>query len=234
MIGDLARAVGQIWDLRFLGAVLGGVAVTVALLAALCWAVFTGIGTLLPETIFLPGFGDVSTKPGWLSWVGLAAAAMASVFLILPVAFLCVGLFLDPVVDAVEARHYPGCATKPRQSGLGALRDALVLVCLVSVINVFALAAYLLVMMTFPPLFWTISVWLWALNGWLLGREYFQLVAMRRMERGAARTLRGANWLQVWGLGILLAIPLSVPGVNLFVPVIGVAAYTHMWHRLTA
>jgi uncharacterized protein involved in cysteine biosynthesis len=73
----------------------------------------------------------------------------------------------------------------------------------------------------------------WAVNGWLLGREYFQLVAARRLGHRAATQLRKRHALQIWALGAVMAVPLSVPVVNLFVPVLGVAAYCHMYHRLS-
>ena len=66
----------------------------------------------------------------------------------------------------------------------------------------------------------------------LLGREYFQLVAMRRLGRKAATKLRRKNGGQIWIAGIMMAIPLSVPIINILVPLLGVATFTHMFHRL--
>jgi len=66
----------------------------------------------------------------------------------------------------------------------------------------------------------------------LLGREYFQMVAMRRLGRAGADALRKKHRLQIWLAGFLMAVPLSVPFVNLFIPVLGAATFTHMFHRL--
>ena len=71
----------------------------------------------------------------------------------------------------------------------------------------------------------------WALNGFLLGREYFQMVAMRHLGRQDAQEMRRRFSGRVWLAGIFMAAPLSVPILNLFVPLVGVATFTHLFHR---
>lgn len=88
-----------------------------------------------------------------------------------------------------------------------------------------AFGAYLLL----PPLAPLIFL---ALNGFLLGREYFQLIAARRLGRAGARALRRRHAATIWLAGALMALPLLVPVVNLLVPVIGAATFTHLYHRL--
>jgi CysZ protein len=92
-------------------------------------------------------------------------------------------------------------------------------------VNTAGLVLYLFAGPAIPLIFWD-------LNGWLLGREYFALVANRRMEPQAAKALRRANSGKVWLAGILMAAPLSIPLVNLVIPVLGVATFTHLFHRL--
>jgi uncharacterized protein involved in cysteine biosynthesis len=72
----------------------------------------------------------------------------------------------------------------------------------------------------------------WAVNGYLLGREYFALVSSRRIDKTAAKALRKQHWGKVWLAGICMAIPLSIPILNLIIPVLGVATYTHIFHGL--
>jgi CysZ protein len=72
----------------------------------------------------------------------------------------------------------------------------------------------------------------WLVNGWLLGQEYFMLVAQRRLGRVAARGLRRQNRLTLWAAGTLMAAPLSLPLINLVIPVLGVATFTHIFHRI--
>jgi uncharacterized protein involved in cysteine biosynthesis len=69
-------------------------------------------------------------------------------------------------------------------------------------------------------------------NGWLLGREYFLLAALRHLEPDAARALMRDNIGQVWLAGTLMAAPLSLPLISLFVPVLGAATFTHLFQRL--
>jgi len=38
--------------------------------------------------------------------------------------------------------------------------------------------------------------------------------------------------LQIWIAGTLMAAPLSIPLVNLLIPLLGAATFTHMFHRL--
>ena len=42
------------------------------------------------------------------------------------------------------------------------------------------------------------------------------------------------NMLTVWAAGILMALPLSIPLMNLVVPILGVATFTHIFHQLRA
>ncbi|MEM8978481.1 MAG: EI24 domain-containing protein, partial [Pseudomonadota bacterium] len=74
----------------------------------------------------------------------------------------------------------------------------------------------------------------WGLNGFLLGREYFHLVAVRRVGLAEARRLRKLHFASIWAAGTLMAVPLSVPLLNLVIPIFGVATFTHIFHRLTA
>lgn len=64
-------------------------------------------------------------------------------------------------------------------------------------------------------------------NGYLLGREYFDMVALRHMSWEAARKLREANKGYVWRAGALVAFLFTLPFVNLVAPVFGIAVMTH-------
>jgi uncharacterized protein involved in cysteine biosynthesis len=72
----------------------------------------------------------------------------------------------------------------------------------------------------------------WGLNGFLLGREYFTLAAIRRVGRTKAKQLRRRHVGRIWLAGALMAVPLSVPLVNLLIPILGAATFTHLFHAL--
>jgi CysZ protein len=224
MIGDFLRAVRQVFDGRFTGVLLRSLGLTLALLAGLSLGAVWLVG-LLPESFDLPWIGAVATPFTAVRGLALGAMAALSAFLMFPVAALFVNLYLDRIVDAVEARHYsslpPGRPMGLAEAVKGGLGFALV----VLGVNLVAMVFYL-ISGPFAPLMF------WAINGYLFGREYFELVAQRRLERAEMKRLRGKYSLRIWLAGSLMAVPLSIPVVNLIVPVLGVATYTHMFHRL--
>ena len=75
---------------------------TIALLAGATW----GVQLLLPDTVSLPWFGEISWLSSLLSGFVLVSMIGLSVILMVPVASLFTGLFLEQVADAVEAKHY--------------------------------------------------------------------------------------------------------------------------------
>lgn len=224
LIGDFLRAVGQVSDRRFVGVLARALLLTVALLAVVSGAAVWIVG-FLPETMELPLLGEVSTPVGALRALTLGAVALLSAFLMFPVAAAVVGLLLDEVADAVEARHYPDLA-EPRRAGLGEeIARGLWFALVVLAVNVLALALYLPAGPFAPLVFW-------AVNGYLLGREYFELAAARRLGTEGVAKLRRRHRFTVWTAGALMAVPLSVPLISLVVPLIGVATFTHLFHRL--
>ena len=221
IFNDFAKALGQIGDPKFRGVLLKGLALTVGLLAGSTWIV----QLLLPDVIVLPFVGEV----GFLSWAlsGFVLVAMIglSVILMIPVASMFIGFFLETIADAVEAKHYPNLPQVPHIPWRDVLIDSAKFLGLMIVVNALALIVYVLSTALAPVAFWIV-------NGILLGREYFQMVAMRRIGRQAANALRSKHRIQIWLAGFLMAVPLSVPFVNLLIPVLGVATFTHMFHRL--
>lgn len=226
ILGCFARAVGQLGDGRFLGVFALGVGLTLLLLFGLHVVVVMAVGWLVPEAITLPFVGEVTWIGGVLGAASILMMLGLSVFLMVPVASAFVGLFLDRIADAVEDRHYPQLPPARAIPLAEALIDSINFLGVVIAVNLLALIAYLMVGPFGPILFWFV-------NGWLLGREYFTLVAMRRMDRAAAKALRKRHSGTVLAAGVLMAAPLSIPVVNLAVPVLGVATFTHLFHRLT-
>ena len=69
-------------------------------------------------------------------------------------------------------------------------------------------------------------------NGYLLGREYFEMVAMRHLPPEAARSLRKANRVTVLLCGFVIAGLASVPILNLTTPLFATAFMVHMFKQL--
>ncbi len=222
---DFFRALGQLGDTRFRKVLWKGLGLTVGLLIAITWGMTTLVGFLVPDVMTLPWVGEISFVGGLA--MGLAALVMIvlSAVLMVPVAGAFTGLFLDEVADAVEARHYPHLAPNAEQPLTEAIRESLGFFGVIVGVNLVALILFFFVGPLAPILFWVV-------NGYLLGREYFVMAAMRRMERSEANALRSRNTIQIWVAGTFMAIPLSIPLVNLIVPILGAATFTHMFHRL--
>lgn len=219
------QALGQLGDRRFRRVVLLGVLLAIALLFAVYALFLQLIWWTSPDTINLPVIGPVSGMDTILGWTSVLFMIGLSVFLMVPVASAFTGLFLEDVADAVEDRHYPRL---PPATPLGlaeGLRQSVNFLGLVIAVNVGALVVYPLLGPAIPLAFW-------AVNGFLLGREYFSLVALRRLPPVEVRAMRRRNRWTLWAAGTLMAAPLSVPILNLVIPVLGVATFTHLYHRL--
>lgn len=226
ILQDFYRALTQLGDPRFRRVLGLGVALSLGLLVAI-YAVLVGIlHLLLPAgQIELPWIGSIGNLPTLATWASAFLMLGLSVFLMVPVASAFTGLFLEDVADAVEAKHYPNLPPPHSISLAQGLVETASFFGLVIVVNLGALLLYPFVGPLAPFLFWGV-------NGFLLGREYFTLAAMRRMDRAQAKKLWARSSLQIWIAGMLMAVPLSIPVINLLVPVLGAATFTHIFHRL--
>ena len=211
MISAFVKGFGVLSSARARGVVWRAIGVAVIVFAGLWVAV---------------GYGLVSTALVTIGWIDTTLDALGGIATFVLTWFLfpaiitgVMSLMLDGVVEAVEDRHYPdlGPATGMGLGGnvLAAVRFLLVTVAL----NIVALPFILTPL--YPFVFFGI-------NGYLFGREYFEVVALRRMNGPAARHLRKRHRLAVFAAGALIAFLLTVPVVNLFAPVVAAAAMTHL------
>lgn len=225
MFSDFAKALGQLPDPKFRRVLLRGLGLTVGLLAAITVALTWVVGWFVPETLSLPWIGEITWVDSVASWAMVGVMTVLSVVLMVPVAAAFTGIFLDDVAEAVEDKHYPGLPPVGSLPLLDTLKDSARLIGVTVVVNIVALVLMLFVGPLAPVLFW-------AVNGYLLGREFFQMAAMRREGLEGATRLRARHGAQVWMAGTLMAVPLSVPILNLVIPILGAATFTHMYHRL--
>ena len=225
ILRDFLRALAQLPDRSFRRVLLLGLALTLALLVAVYAAFLMAIQMLTPETIDIPLVGPVGGLDTLLSWGSALFMIGLSIFLMVPVAAMFTGLFLEDIAAAVEARHYPHLPPVTRTSLYEQVKDSLNFFAVLVAVNVVALILAVFAGPLVPVVFWVV-------NGFLLGREYFTLAAMRRLGRQGARALRARHPVQIWLAGILMAVPLSVPLVNLLIPLLGAATFTHLFHRL--
>ena len=222
ILRSFGRALSQLGDARFRRVVLLGVGLSLALLIAATAGLAWLVQWVTPGDATLPGLGEVNWLDDVLSWGALFLLLGLSVFLMIPVASAISSLFLDDVAEAVEEVHYPHLPPARSQSFGDQFRDSVNFLGVLLAANLLALVLYLL----FAPAALFIF---WGLNGFLLGREYFTLAALRRHDRAEAKRLRRRHAGTIWLAGVLMAMPLSVPLVNLLVPILGAATFTHLY-----
>lgn len=165
------------------------------------------------------------TWSGWLRTgveiLGGLGIVAGSILLVPVVALIVVTLFLDEVADTVEVRDFPAAA-KGRPLALGAaLRTGASFSAVSLALNLLALPLYLL---PGPNLVVYLTI-----NGYLAGREYFDLVALRHIAPDAAKSLRGRHKLQIYGAGLVIALAFAVPILNLLAPLFGAALMVHVF-----
>jgi CysZ protein len=155
---------------------------------------------------------------------GLAVLALA--WLLFPaVATLVMSCFLDRVATAVEASDYPdkGPARSQRWGEIvaaAARLGAATIAC-----KLLALPFYVLV----PGIN---SVLFLVLNGYLLGRGYFEVVALRRLDMAAVTLVRRRFAGRIFIGGVAIAGLFALPLVSLVAPVVATAFMVHVFHGL--
>lgn len=214
-----ARAIAQTREPAFRRVALRGVAIAGGSFLVLLLVAQRALASL------------VVLEVAWLEWLAELAglgALIVTLFLLFPaVVALCVGFFLDEVAEAVERRWYPADSPGRDLSMATALKEGAVFGALALGLNLLALPLYLALLFV-PPL----NLFLfYGLNGYLLGREYFDLASRRHLSAADAASLRKANAGRVYLAGALIAVLATMPFVNFVAPIIGVAAMTHVFKR---
>jgi uncharacterized protein involved in cysteine biosynthesis len=220
-------SVEQLSDPRFRRVLGLGVGLALALLSGATAGLIALVQGFVTDEVGLPIVGTVTWVDDILSIGSVFVMLILSVFLMVPVASAITSMFLEDVAQAVEDRHYAHLPPAQRVPFSDALRDTLNFLGVLVIANVLALVLYIM----FAPVALFIF---WGLNGFLLGREYFTMAAMRRVGRVKAKELRGRHTAKIWLAGVLMAVPLSVPLVNLLIPVLGAATFTHIFHALNS
>ena len=227
ILSDFLKSVAQFDDPKFRRVLWRGMGLTIALLIAACLLVNFGINQLLSSAWAANMIGDQSWLGALINIGGVLFTIALSIWLMVPVTSAIIALFLDEVAQAVEARHYPHL---PKQTAVKLQDQILVGIRFLGILllaNIGALILSMILPLLAPFVFW-------ATNGYLMGREYFQMAAMRRMPRAQAQELYQRHQGSIWTAGILMAIPMSIPLVGLFIPILGAATFTHQFERLRA
>ena len=161
----------------------------------------------------------------WLVDTLGSLAAVIILVLLLPSFFGLIASFkLDTICSEVEKRHYQDLPPASYKSLIGPLLIGLRFTIILVILNIAVIPLSLI-----PPVY-LISGWF--LNGYLLGREFFELVAIRHLNPNQIRILRKKQKLTVFFIGLVLALISMVPILNLLLPLYATALMTHVFHYL--
>ena len=224
MIKAFSQAFFQLGDVSLRRVVWVGLAGSAGMFAVLCFAV--GLFLFNTKLLHFDGLlGMLTNNLEWLTDIfGVAAAVFLSWLLFPTIASVIVSFFLEDAADAVEAKHYPNLPQPRRQGVIEIFRVTLQFSGLAIVLNFLALPFYAVLFFIGP---FNLFVF-YALNGYLLGREFFELVAHRRATLDQARRLRQAYKGQLFLAGVVIAFMMTVPIINLIAPLIATAAMVHL------
>lgn len=174
----------------------------------------------------------VPDLPNWAGWLGFVLAIVASLglalvlaLLIAPVTALIAGIFLDDVAEVIEKRDYPN-EPAGRAMPMGeALVASLKFLGVVILGNIVALFLLLVPGVNIIAFF--------LVNGYLLGREFFEFAAMRYRTPAEARAYRVQNRGLVFTAGLVIAAFLAVPILNLMTPLFAAGLMVHLHKKLS-
>ena len=213
MFSAFLKAFAQLFSPGFRWVLLKSLGLTIALFVGAAFA----FRAVFQNFTFVE-WGWLETTIEVLAGLGLV---VGMVFLIGPITAIFAGLFLDRVAEQVERKHYPndppGQDPPMARSLWTAVRFAIVIL----LVNVLVLLIAWL-----PGL--NVLAYL-AGNGYLLGREYFELVGARFHHPRDVKKLRKANRGKVFTAGLFIAFVALIPFVNLLVPLFATAFMVHVF-----
>jgi CysZ protein len=161
----------------------------------------------------------------WMLSIMAGLGIVTGALFLMPTITAFVGsFFVDEVAEAVERVHYPAESPGHALPFFRALIEGLKIAAL-------ALLVYLCAL---PFIFFAGLgvVILFLANSYLLGREYFELAAMRFSTPYEAKAMRKANAAYVFLAGMVIAVFVSIPLVNLATPVFAMAYMVHIHKRM--
>lgn len=219
MFQALVKSFADIFDVRLIKVLITCFILSTIVLIAMIW----GASHLLGVTTF----SDNPANESLFDWAGRGLAVVVAWFLFPAVAGIITSFRLETVIEVVEEINYPKLP-KPRSQPMPEIIwEAVKLTVLMVVLNLVAMPLYI-------PL-WFLGVGMilyYALNGYLLGREYFDMVAIRRIDPKKLTEFRRQHRGQmIWG-GILIAFGFTIPFLNMIMPVLGASFMVHLFQEM--
>ena len=215
----ISAAFSQLFSPPFRSVLWKSIGLTIALFVGFWFALQAANETFLSP--LLSDYGWAATAVTWLLGTGLV---LGMGFLIAPVTSVFAGIFLDDIAEEVERVHYPQDQPGRALSLNESIGITLRFFGLVLIGNFIALLMVL---------FFGLGVIIFfLLNGYLLGREYFQFAALRHLSWNETEALRQKYGLEIFLAGLCIALVLSIPIVNFLTPLFAGALMVHVFKRI--
>ena len=230
MIDAAVKALSQMFSPPFRSVLFKSAALALAVIAVIAIALYRLVvwlataGAGWSETMLGTGAHTAISVAAWLLSIAAGLGIIeGSIFLMPAVTALVGSLFVDEIALEVERTHYPG---DPVGTALPLTRAAIegIKTALLAVL-VYLLALPFLLLAGFGAVIFFLAA------AYLLGREYFELVAMRHMPVLEAKALRKKRQGKVFVAGLFIAAFVSIPIVNLATPLFGMAFMVHVYKR---
>jgi uncharacterized protein involved in cysteine biosynthesis len=216
VLSALAKAFADLGDARVRSVLWASILLTLLVFVAIGFGAYSLLtGTVMFERAWAEAIADVAA--------GLAVL-LVSFLLFTSVLFAIAGILTDKVAARVEQLHYPGLPPARAQSIGEIIGNTLQLLGAGLLLNLIALPLYFV-----PGLN---AITFYTVNGLLLGREFFETAALRRLTPFQAKQTRRANRLRILAAGIVIAFIATVPVLNLTLPVLATAFMVHVFHGL--
>lgn len=228
MLSALFKSIGQCSDPTFRKVLGRSLLISIGIFIAVwiaSWFGLSWVGDLLSEWVAANSTSWLGTTAEWLFGAVAVSAILVGSFLVFPaIVGLALGFMLEDIARAVERRHYPNLPVPRDQPVMEAAKDAIKLAIVTVLVNLVMLPFYFI---PFVNLFVFFIV-----NGYLLGREYFELVAVRRLAHEDVGLLRKTYRNRVFWAGVLIAFLFTIPLVNLITPIVATAFMLHVFELL--
>ncbi len=224
MISAFAKAIAQLPEPAFRTVFLKSFAVTLVVIVL--------VGVLAGAAIEYLWVTYNLWFSGWISGAAGSLIFVIAIWLFSPAVATMVitTFFMGEILEAVEREHYPddrpGKDLPLAQELYVGIRFLVVLVAL----NLVMLVPYVFLALLFGIGFLVYFV----LNGYLMGREYFEAVAHRYIDIASAKALRRRERGRILIAGIVIAVLFTIPIVNFFAPIIAPVAMIHIFKGLRA
>jgi CysZ protein len=142
-----------------------------------------------------------------------------------PVTALFGSLYLDRLAAGIEARDYPHEPQGKNGAFVITLKAGLRLTAMVLAADI----ALLPFDISLPGLGELASL---LVNGWLLGREYFEMAALRHLSLAEADALRLSHRGPILAGGVLISLLSVIPVLDLIAPLFGTALMVHLFQQI--